>query len=124
MKALSALIVTAALAGSALAQGSVGPAGSTEAPRGGFSGPVAVVTVEQAKALADDAPVTLRGTIERHLGGERYQFKDASGTMAVDIDPRRWQEQSVSPTDMVEIHGEVEKKRQSTEIEVKSLRRL
>ena len=78
----------------------------------------------RSKALADDAHVTLRGQIERHLGGENYLFRDATGTVEVEIDERRWNGQSVSPQDKVEISGEVDKRWSSIEIDVKRLRKL
>ncbi len=113
------------LAGAALAQSSTGGFTGNAAPaRGGFTGPVTVVTIEQAKTLKDDAEVTLRGTIERHVGGEKYLFRDASGTVEVEIDSNRWAGQTVSPQDAVEIFGEVEKKWNAVEIDVKRLRKL
>lgn len=91
---------------------------------GGFTGPVTVVTVEHAKTLNVDSRVTRRGNIERHLGGEKYIFCDASGTVDMEIDSDRWAGQTVSPQDAVEVFGEVEKKRNSVEIDVKRLRKL
>ena len=136
LKPLAALTATLLVCSSALAQtgsgGFTGPSPATTphqpsastAARGGFTGPATVVTVEQTKALADDAHVTLRGQIERHLGGENYLFRDATGTLEVEIDERRWNGQSVSPQDKVEISGEVDKRWSSIEIDVKRLRKL
>ena len=91
---------------------------------GGFTGPVTVSNTEQAKTLKDDAPVTLRGQLERHLGGDHYLFRDSTGTIQVEIDQRRWNGQSVSPQDTVEISGEVDKDWSSSTIDVKRLHKL
>ncbi|MDI5434721.1 NirD/YgiW/YdeI family stress tolerance protein, partial [Salmonella enterica subsp. enterica serovar Kentucky] len=44
------------------------------------------------------------------IGTERlYVFKDATGTINVDIDHKRWNGLTVTPQDTVEIQGEVDK---------------
>ena len=119
-KALAAaLALTLTLgASAALAKGPAG--GYTEG--GGYTGPgPALSTVSQAKEMRDDTPVTLRGYIIRHLGDERYVFKDNTGTVNVEIDHKRWRGQSVGPNDLVEISGEVEKDWTELEIDVKSV---
>ena len=114
MNALSFVLAGLALAGAALAQ----------ATGGGFTGPMTVLIAARAKALPDDAKVTLRGNIESHLGGKPYLFKDASGTVPVEIKSKHWDGQSVSPQDTVQIDGEVDRKRNAVKIEVKHLRKL
>lgn len=109
--------------------GFTGPSSETAAPasvsaRGGFSGLVAVVNTEQVKNLKDDTPVTLRGQLERHLGGDHYLFRDSAGTIEVEIEQRRWAGQSVSPQDQVEISGKVDKDWSSNIIDVKRLQKL
>jgi uncharacterized protein (TIGR00156 family) len=112
------------LAGAVNAQSSSGGFSGNAAPaRGGFTGPVTVLTVEEAKNLNDDTKVTLRGTIERHIGGEDYLFRDASGTVQVEIDSDRWAGQNVAPQDQIEIFGEVDKNWNSVEIDVKRLQK-
>jgi uncharacterized protein (TIGR00156 family) len=60
------------------------------ADQGGFKGPsIGISTAAEAKNLKDDAPVALRGNIVRHLGKDKYEFKDASGTITVEIDDDR-----------------------------------
>ncbi len=77
---------------------------------GGFTGPsVNSVTVLEAQQLGDDAPVILVGNIEKSLGGEKYLFKDATGTIVVEIDNEDWNGVTVSETDIVEIRGEIDK---------------
>lgn len=92
---------------------------------GGFIGPSgAVTTVENAKTFSDDTWVTLRGKIEQRIGGDRYVFRDASGTVNVDIDRKRWNGQTVAPQDTVEIQGEVDKDWNSVEIDVKQISKV
>ena len=127
MKTFSMFAAGVLLAGAAMAQPATGGfTGAQATARGGFNGPSTIVTAEHAKTLRDDTPVTLRGTIERHTGGENYVFKDASGTVEVEIDDRHWQGQTVSPQDTVEISGEVhhQRHRNTVEIDVKRLRKL
>jgi uncharacterized protein (TIGR00156 family) len=92
---------------------------------GGYTGPGATgVSVADARVLRDDAHVRLRGKISQHVGGERYQFVDASGSIHVEIDADVWQGQSVGADDLVEIEGEIDKDWNSVEIEVERLRKL
>lgn len=103
------------------------------ATQGGFGGPVvtsgfigttSIVTVAQAKELPDDAWVTLRGNITQRLTDDNYLFKDSTGEIQVDIDHDKWQGQTVSPTDLVEITGEVDKDWNSIEIDVKQIKKV
>ena len=116
------------MAGTALAAqkggGFTGP-GTPNATAGGFTGPgTPVTTVEQAKTMPDDSYVTLRGNIESSLGDKHYMFRDSSGSIRVEISSRRWNGQTVSPADLVEIQGEVDKDWNSVEIDVKRLTKL
>jgi uncharacterized protein (TIGR00156 family) len=115
------------LAGAAFAQTAGGYKGGSAAGAtgsGGFTGPSTVVTVEQAKSMKDDEKVTLRGTIESHIGGDKYIDQDASGTIEIEIDDRRWAGQTISATDRVEIFGEIDTDWNSVEIDVKRIRKF
>ncbi len=83
-----------------------------------------VTTVESAKSLRDDTRVTLRGNIVERISDDLYVFKDASGTINVDIDHKRWNGVTVTPKDTVEIQGEVDKDWNSVEIDVKQIRKV
>lgn len=90
-----------------------------------FQGPsVPAATVEHAKTLKDDANVTLKGNITQNLGGEKYVFQDATGTITVEIDNDKWNGQPVAPQDLVEIRGEVDKDWNSTEIDVEQITKV
>lgn len=102
---------------------------STDCPNaqmGGFNGSASspVSTVEQTKQMNDDQRVVLRGYIIQSLGGEDYLFKDSTGTIQVEIDHNRWRGQVITPNDLVEIYGEVDKGWKSIEIDVKRIIRV
>ena len=108
-KLLSASVLTLAVAfsGSALAA---------------FQGPgIAPSTVAEALKMSDDTPVVLNGQIEKSLGNEKYQFKDATGTVVVEIDDEDWRGVDVRPENMVTIKGEIDKDMFTTEIDVDSV---
>ena len=92
---------------------------------GGFSGPnSSVTTVDAAKRLQDDAPVTLRGNIIQQNSDDDYTFKDSTGTISVDIDRKHWTGVNVTPSDVVEIIGEVDKDKKGVEIDVMQLNKV
>lgn len=135
MKKLTLTLAGLALAGAALAQATgsgftANPSAMPATPamadtaRGGFTGPMTIVTAEQAKALQDDAKVTLRGNIESHLGGKNYMFKDASGSVVVEIKEKHWAGQSVAPQDTVQIDGEVDRDHNMVTVETENLKKL
>ena len=89
---------------------------------GGFTGPSqAAVSVAEALKLSDDTPVVLEGTIEQSLGDEKYMFKDASGSVIVEIDDEDWRGITVTPKDTVIINGEVDKDMFKTKIDADSI---
>lgn len=98
---------------------------ATSSQNGGFVGPNGTVTtVEKAKSMRDDAWVTLRGNIVERLSDDTYTFKDSSGTVNVDISYKRWNGLTVTPNDVVEIQGEVDKDWNSVEIDVKQISKV
>ncbi|MRS14355.1 YgiW/YdeI family stress tolerance OB fold protein [Enterobacteriaceae bacterium RIT691] len=104
-------------------QGGFSGPGSTQS--GGFVGPNgSVTTVEAAKSLRDDAWVTLRGNLIERVSDDVYKFKDSTGIINVDIDHKRWNGVSVTPQDVVELQGEVDKDWNSVEIDVKQVNKV
>lgn len=79
----------------------------------GFNGPsntaAKTMNVKQAKTMADDSYVTLRGKIVQHIKGDKYLFQDASDNIVVEIDDELWYGLTVTPNDTVEIIGEIDK---------------
>lgn len=130
MKKLAAIITVMALCSTpALAAqqgGFSGPSETqTQTQNGGFVGPNgSSATVESAKSMRDDTWVTLRGNIVKRLSDDLYLFKDATGTINVDIDHKRWNGVTVTPQDTVEIQGEVDKDWNSVEIDVKRISKV
>ncbi|UOO82156.1 NirD/YgiW/YdeI family stress tolerance protein [Uruburuella testudinis] len=85
----------------------------------------AAQTVAAAKKLADDHKVVLEGSIVKKTGHEHYEFRDASGSVTVEIDDDDWRGLSVTAADKVRIEGEVEHKRGGqVEIEVDRIVKL
>lgn len=113
----SAFVVALGLSTSALASGFTGPQQA-----GGFQGPgLAPSSVAEALKLNDDTPVVLVGQIEKSLGDEKYLFKDASGSVTVEIDNEDWRGVTVTPKDTIVIQGEIDKDFFKTEIDVDSV---
>lgn len=113
----SAFVVALGLSTSALASGFTGPQQA-----GGFQGPgLAPSSVAKALKLNDDTPVVLVGQIEKSLGDEKYLFKDASGSVTVEIDNEDWRGVTVTPKDTIVIQGEIDKDFFKTEIDVDSV---
>ncbi len=87
-----------------------------------FQGPgLASSSVADALKLSDDTAVVLTGQIEKSLGNEKYQFKDATGTVVIEVDNEDWRGVDVKPEDIVVIKGEIDKDVFSTEIDVDSV---
>ncbi len=90
--------------------------------RGGFTGPgLEVSTVAEAVKLGDDTSVVVVGHIEKSLSDEKYLFKDASGAITVEIDDDDWNGLNVTPQDLIEIRGEVDKDLFDTKIDADSV---
>ena len=108
----------------ALAQGKGGFTETTPRQQGQVSPSQNIVTVAQAKGMADDQKVILQGYIIQHQHGEKYLFKDDTGTITLDIDNDEWNGQTISPQDKVEIHGEIDQDKSGLEIDVDRIRKL
>lgn len=90
--------------------------------RGGYiGGNSEIITVKQALTMPDDSDVTLRGQIEKRIKKDKYQFKDESGTIIVEIDKDVWDGQTVGPNDTVTITGELDKDDNRTTVDVERL---
>lgn len=67
-----------------------------------------VTHVKQALTARDDQLVQLKGYITKALGDEKYEFRDQTGHITVDIDDELWQGKAISATTPVIIFGEVD----------------
>ena len=102
-----------------------GPGAPAQQQAGGFSGPnSSITTVDAAKKMGDDAAVTLRGNIIQQTSHDDYLFKDSTGTISVEIDHKHWDGLNVTPADVIEIQGEVDKEKKGVEIDVKQVKKV
>ena len=113
-KVLISSVLALALAGSLNAAGGFNAGtnanANVNANMGGFTGPgaVAVNTVQGALNAYDDTIVTLTGKITRQVAHEKYEFRDNTGTIIVEIDDDEWYGVQAGPNDTVQIRGEVD----------------
>ena len=74
------------------------------------NGPSSVMTVKQMKdAARDDQMVVLEGYLVDQVKHDKYTFKDATGTVLVEIDDRIFAGQRVDGKTKIRIEGEFEK---------------
>ncbi len=78
--------------------------------KGGFNGPgIKTSSVKDAHSMGDGAPVALKGKIEKSLGNEKYQFNDGADIIVIEIDDDEWEGIVVTPDNIIEIYGEIDK---------------
>lgn len=65
-------------------------------------------SVKQALTLKDDSKVQLKGYVVKSVGDEKYQFRDTTGSITVDIDDELWQGKPVNATTPVTLIGEID----------------
>lgn len=70
--------------------------------------PTAITTVKEALTLKNDTKVKLKGYVVKSTGDEKYQFRDSTGSITVDIDDELWQGKAISAKTPVVIIGEVD----------------
>jgi len=81
-----------------------------------------IISVKKAKDAEDDTFVVLQGYIVKSLGGEKYLFRDETGTIKLDIEDKKFRGVTIYPDDFVQVAGEVDKGIfKETEIEVKKI---
>lgn len=122
-----AIIAAALFSAPVLAQsGYTGPGGiaqrvEQEKTAAGYVGPGAatvITTAADALQAADDTHVVLQGHIVRRIKKERYEFKDSTGTIQVEIDDEDWPPQPVSDKTLVKLTGEVDRNWRGVEVDV------
>lgn len=114
MLAIATAFSAALFAGHAIAQ-TFGPPASRMAAK--------TVTVQQAKALADDTEVVVEGRITSRIRDEHYRFEDSSGWIEVEIDDDDWNGVETTASQQVRLIGEVEKSRRSVKLDVDRVER-
>ncbi|CAI8822807.1 MULTISPECIES: NirD/YgiW/YdeI family stress tolerance protein [Pseudomonas] len=97
------------------------PLFSTAALAAGYTGPGAqsVTTVAAANDAADDTPVVLQGYVVKKVNNDdKYEFKDTTGTITVEIDDEDLPPVAFNDKTKVKLSGEVEKHLMSREVDV------
>ncbi|AGZ33152.1 MAG: YgiW/YdeI family stress tolerance OB fold protein [Pseudomonas sp.] len=97
------------------------PVFSTAALAAGYTGPGAqpVITVAAANEAADDTPVVLQGFVTKKINNDdKYEFKDNTGTITVEIDNEDLPATPFNEKTKVKLTGEVEKHLMSREVDV------
>ena len=75
-----------------------------------MGGPSTTITVKQLVDTGrDDQLVTLEGYLVEQVKHEKYTFRDATGTVLVEIDDEVFMGQRVDPKTKVRLEGEFEK---------------
>lgn len=66
-------------------------------------------TVAQARNARVDTYVTVTGNIVAHLREDYYTFRDNTGEIRVEIEPRVWRNREVGPDTTVRLLAEVDR---------------
>ncbi len=77
-----------------------------------------VSTVQAVQSMPDESMVALQGNISKRVKKNKYLFNDNTGEIMVEIDGYAWNGNSVSPTDVVTIIGEVDSEGNVNMVEV------
>ena len=80
-----------------------------------------ISTITQVLVMEDDMPVKVEGKLTKQVKGNKYQLEDPSGMIMVEIDEEDWNGNTITEQDMVIIYGEVDKDKNGTEIDAKSV---
>ena len=91
---------------------------------GGFKDDCKVISVSEALKMPDNSYVKIQGNIQKKLSNDEYLFKDSTGTITAEIDENKWLGQFVSPSDKVELTGEIEKKFNFIKLDVDTIKKL
>ena len=96
------------------------------AAHGGFKDSVTPkkATVSEISKMNNNSYVAIQGNIVKRLSDDKYSFKDGTGTITVEIDDDKWGGVNADTQDKLELIGEVEKKYNTTELDVDSVRKL
>lgn len=98
---LKAMILTTGLTASGVAMANTPVNQSAIAP-------VSVTTIKHVLTVKDNTTVKVRGQVVKSLGDEKYQFRDKTGSITIDVDDELWQGHPISPSTNVTLIGEVD----------------
>jgi len=84
-----------------------------------------MVTVQQVAKIKDETGVTLTGQITKHIKSDHYEFKDATGSISLEMDDDIWRASGLKVGDHVRVVGEVDTHRyKPTDIEVVKIEKI
>lgn len=87
--------------------------------------PLQTSTVATAKTLKDDTPVRVQGQVIRALGKDKYEFRDATGTLIAEIDNQKWHGSPITQQAQVILIGEIDRESDHTiELDVDEVRTI
>ena len=89
-----------------------------------FTGPGAgsqVTSAAGAIKAPDGTPVVLEGNLLKQLTEDTYEFRDATGSVTVEIDSEDFQDRKADASTKVRLYGEVDRDWRSMEIDVKRI---
>ncbi|MEE1122821.1 MAG: NirD/YgiW/YdeI family stress tolerance protein [Acinetobacter pseudolwoffii] len=124
MKMMMNTVLAAALMGS-IATAAVASNEAVNQPVVNQAAFAKTMTVQQALGMKDDSKVQLKGYVVKAVGDEKYQFRDSTGSITVEIDDELWQGKPILAKTPVTIIGEVDidyKPAKRVEIDVEQLR--
>ena len=124
MKMMMNTVLAAALMGS-IATAAVASNEAVNQPVVNQAAFAKTMTVQQALGMKDDSKVQLKGYVVKAVGDEKYQFRDSTGSITVEIDDELWQGKPISAKTPVTIIGEVDidyKPAKRVEFDVEQLR--
>lgn len=124
MKMMMNTVLAAALMGS-IATAAVASNEAVNQPVVNQAAFAKTMTVQHALGMKDDSKVQLKGYVVKAVGDEKYQFRDSTGSITVEIDDELWQGKPISAKTPVTIIGEVDidyKPAKRVEIDVEQLR--
>jgi len=101
MKMLKAILMTTGLIAASVAMA------NTPVNQAAIA-PVTVTTVKHALTAKDNTLVKVHGQVVKSLGDEKYQFRDKTGSITIDVDDELWQGRPISPNTNVTLIGEVD----------------
>lgn len=82
-----------------------------------------VSTVAEVLVMEDDMPVKVSGKLTKQVQGNQYQLEDPTGIIMVEIDEEDWNGNIITEQDTVIIYGEIDKDKNKTEIDAKSVQK-
>lgn len=82
-----------------------------------------IMTVQQAKTMHDGATISLRGNLIDEHGGDKFVFRDKTGSITTLIPVAVFDGRTVKPDQMISINGSLDTKTQPPVVRVDRLQK-